>query len=580
MKKMKLPEAVQTFQRIREKGFYYVDKTPFISLLMQEENNNIFLSRPRRFGKSLFVSTLKEAFEGNRELFEGLDIYDRWDWSTKHPVVHLDFSAGDYMSTEDIQEAMNLALGRIEDSTGLTTKSRKPAFRLDELIGKLHKLTGEGVVLLVDEYDKPILDAIEEPKVAVANRNTLRGIYGVTKRAAEHIHFSFFTGVSRFAKTSLFSGGNNLNDITIDPVYSAICGYTESNLDEVFAPEIEGLKREKIREWYNGYSWLGQEKVYNPYDILYLFKKRKYRSWWFKTGIPKYLIETLKKNDVVSVDLDRPLAHSDLLESFDVDNIAPKTLLFQTGYLTIAEEIIDVDEDMEDDEHWDEDEERDEDEGDVSYRLDYPNREVRQNLNRLLLDILLPGASETISKERRKLVKNLASCNTLELITQLQGVFACLPKQWHAPVDLTKYEAYFASSLYSYLMGAGLMVRAEEATDKGRIDLVVEGSSYVYIVEIKMVTDEKQGEAVKQILNKQYQQKYRGTGKRIYLMGIEISKKTHNIVRLDIADPDATVKGNSREGGPYRNLTGTERLLQSPYRAHDRGWGDGPQTRP
>lgn len=518
MDKKRLPEAVQVFREIRKGGFYYVDKTAYISKLVQESNKNIFLSRPRRFGKSLFVDTLKEAFGGSKELFEGLDLYDNWDWSAQYPVIHLDFSTGNYLKEHTILQSMDVLFRDFERWFGVTAAGHDPEFRLLDLINALYHQTGNQVVLLVDEYDKPILDAIEAPDVAISNRNELRGLYGVTKTAASRIKFAFFTGVSRFAKTSLFSGVNNLKDITIEPEYSAICGYTESDLDSVFAPELEGLNREKIQEWYHGYSWLGSEKVYNPYDILYCFMKHEFEPWWFRTGSPAFLIETLRKKQVMSVDLDLLNTRVEPLESFDVDKIDPKALLFQAGYLTIAEKIQEA--------------------GGTRYILDYPNREVRESLNRLFLEILLPDEAEYLLEECTSLLEILSKCNKEEMKTLFQKVVAGLLRQWHASVDLTRYEAYFASAFYSYFMGAGLDVRAEDATNRGRIDLAVIGPAYIYLFEFKMVNGKKPGSSIEQIRDMNYAQKYRGTGKTVYLGGIEFSKSERSIVYFDVIEDD------------------------------------------
>ena len=221
------------------------------------------------------------------------------------------------------------------------------------------------MAVLIDEYDKLILDALEAPEIARANRDFLRGLYAVVKDSDAHIRFSSITGVSKFSKVSLFSGLDNLQDITLDRRYSAICGYTESDLDIVFAPELPGLDRDDIRDWYYGYSWLGQEKVYNPFDILLFFDSRRFGAYWFETGTPKFLVDTLFKRQVSSVALDDMVGSSDLLSTFDVDEMATGALLFQTGYLTITGT-----EDLG---------------GELLYRLDYPNPEVRQSLNRSLL---------------------------------------------------------------------------------------------------------------------------------------------------------------------------------------------------
>ena len=299
MDRRRLPIGIQTFRRVREDGCYYVDKTRHIESLLRN-GTHFFLSRPRRFGKSLFLDTLKELFEGSEELFEGLAIHGKWDWSVHHPVARLSFGSGRFASDGDIENEVADRLRELEDGAGITdSPAVSAAGRLRHLIRTLHQRTGQRVVVLVDEYDKPILDALEDPHVARANRDYLRGLYSVVKDCDADIRFSFFAGVSKFSKVTLFSGLNNLTDITIDPEHSTICGYTEADLDAVFAPELPGLDREAIREWYNGYSWLGEETVYNPFDILLLFRTREFEPHWLETGTPTFLVDTLFRRRVL-----------------------------------------------------------------------------------------------------------------------------------------------------------------------------------------------------------------------------------------------------------------------------------------
>ena len=330
----KLPIGIQTFRRIREENCYYIDKTAYMGRLVAE-GTHYFLSRPRRFGKSLFLDTLKELFEGNEPLFEGLAIHEQWDWSVRHPVLRLDFSRGNFKEPGRLQEDVMAQLDAVERREGVGSDYTGASVRFSHLLEALHERSGQRVVVLVDEYDKPILDALETPEVARANRDYLHGLYSTIKFGDAHIKFSFLTGVSKFSKVSLFSGLNNLIDITLDPQYSAICGYTEADLDAVFAPELVGLDREEIRRWYNGYNWLGAEQVYNPFDVLLLFRRRAFAAYWFETGTPTFLLETLLARGVSALALDDMLGSDELLSAFDVDHIAPEALLFQTGYLTI-----------------------------------------------------------------------------------------------------------------------------------------------------------------------------------------------------------------------------------------------------
>ena len=330
-----------------------------------DEGAHYFLSRPRRFGKSLFLDTLKELFEGNEALFAGLAIHDKWDWTVRHPVLRLSFGGGNFKAPGFLQANFMEKLATAERKAQLPSDGATPPGRLAALISALHRQAGRRVVVLVDEYDKPILDALDAPELARANREFLRGVYSVIKDCDADVRFTFLTGVSRFSKVSLFSGLNNLIDITLDPAYSAICGYTEKDLDNVFAPELEGLSRDEVRRWYNGYNWLGKAKVYNPYDILLLFRRREFAAHWFETGSPAFLVETLIKRGVSPLELDGLVSTSQQLSAFDVDDMATEALLFQTGYLTI--------------------EERSKIGGQTVFRLGYPNRGVRQGLNESLL---------------------------------------------------------------------------------------------------------------------------------------------------------------------------------------------------
>ena len=335
MIRRRLPIGMQTFRKLRERECYYVDKTAYIERLL-DEGAHYFLSRPRRFGKSLFLDTLKELFEGNELLFEGLHIHEGWNWSERNPVVRLDFARGHFGEPGSLHANVSAQLDGMEVQGGVSPRYDTAPERFGYLISSLHERSGQGVVVLVDEYDKPILDALEQRNVARANRDYLRGLYGVIKASDAHVRFTLLTGVSKFTKVSLFSDLNNLTDITLDPVYSSICGYTESDLDTVFAPELAGLDRERVREWYNGYSWLGAEKVYNPYDVLLLLRRRKFAAHWFETGTPAFLVRTLFERRVSSVSLGDTVSTEDLLSAFDVDRIGTEALLFQTGYLTIT----------------------------------------------------------------------------------------------------------------------------------------------------------------------------------------------------------------------------------------------------
>ena len=255
MTRRRLPIGMRSFLEVREENCYYVDKTAYIGRLL-DEGKHYLLSRPRPFGKSLFPDTCKELFAGSEPLFRGLAIHDRWDWSVRHPVLRLSFGSGHFQRPNDLRKEVEDRLRDLEEETGVANRRVGPAARLRRLIETLHGRTGRRVAVLIDEYDKPVLDALETPDVARANRDFLRGLYAVVKDCDAHIRFSFITGVSKFSKVNLFSGLNNLKDITLNPRYSAICGYTDADLDDVFTPELPGLDRDEIPDWYNGCRWL------------------------------------------------------------------------------------------------------------------------------------------------------------------------------------------------------------------------------------------------------------------------------------------------------------------------------------
>ena len=508
----KLPIGIQTFREIREDNCYYVDKTALIQRLI-DEGKHYFLSRPRRFGKSLFLDTMKELFEGNEPLFEGLHIHDHWDWSVRYPVLRFDFSSGNYQGPDDLRKEVAMQLDALENEAKVSLRDENASARLRHLMKVLHERSGQRVVLLVDENDKPILDALAVPEVARSNRDFLHSLYATTKDCDAHIHFTFLTGVSQFTKASIFSGLNNLINITLDARYSSICGYTDVDLDTVFAPELPGLDRDEIRRWYNGYSWRGQEKVYNPFDILLLFDSHEFGAYWFETGTPTFLIETLLSRAVGTLDLDNILGSDELLSTFDVDHIATEALLFQTGYLTIIQT---------------------EPRGSRTYyRLGYPNQEVRQSLNESLLNHLTGSPAQQAEHSARLydllLVNDFASLENL-----FKAFFASIPYQWHTNNDIANYEGYYASVFYSYFASVGFDIVVEDSGSDGRLDMAVRFNDTVYLFEFKVVELAPEGSAMAQLQAKGYADKYRNLGEPIHLIGVEFSKDTRNITAFEV----------------------------------------------
>ena len=512
MTRRRLPIGIQNFRKIREENYYYVDKTAYIRRLL-DEGTHYFLSRPRRFGKSLFLDTLKELFEGNEPLFEELYIHDHYDWQVRHPVVRLSFGRGNFKEAGYLHANVMAQLHTVAEEAGIAPRYDTAPECFSDLIRVLHRQVEQRVAVLIDEYDKPILDALDVPEVARANRDFLRGLYATIKDCDAHVRFTFLTGVSKFSKVQLFSGLNNLKDITIDSRYSAVCGYTEEDLDTVFAPELPGLDRDEIRDWYNGYSWLGDERVYNPFDILLLFDKRTFGTYWFETGTPAFLIETLFNRRVSSLELDNMIGGEELLSTFDVDDMATEALLFQTGYLTITEE-----EDLG---------------GESLYRLGYPNREVRQSLNRSLLRYLVKDSTRQMANTVR-LYRLLEANNFAGLETLFHAFFASIPYEWYTNNDIANFEGYYASVFYSYFAGLGLNITVEDSTSHGRLDMAVHFNDNIYLFEFKVVEMASEGAAMAQLQEKGYADKYRGLDQPIHLIGVEFSKDTRNITTFEV----------------------------------------------
>ena len=507
-----LPIGIQTFADLRRRGCYYVDKTAEVLKLI-DNGKCYFLSRPRRFGKSLLVDTIKELYEGNGALFEDLAIHRHWDWRKRHPVVRLDLS-GSFRTPEELEENLLDQFADIAEEAGIAAEASTAAVGLRRLIRGLRRHAGQRVALLVDEYDKPILDALATPALARANRDLLHGVYSIIKACDADLEFVLLTGVSRFSKVSIFSGLNNLADITLDPRYSSLCGYTDDDLETTFADQLAGLPREVISEWYNGYYWLGDERLYNPYDILLLFDRREFDAYWFETGTSTYVVDQLLERNVSAVDLADTLASGDLLSNFDVAEAATEALLFQSGYLTIRSVERDGRRPV--------------------YRLGYPNREVRLSLTERLLDRL--GGKDSLGKERRLQLPALLRTEDFDGLEKwLRTMFAAIPYQWHTKNNIADYEGYYASAFYALFAAQDFDVVVEDSSSHGRLDMaVVYKDKGVYLFEFKVVESQAHGLALGQLRERDYAAKYRGQQEAIYLIGVEFSKETRNLVAFDV----------------------------------------------
>lgn len=513
--RLRLPIGIQTFSEIREGGYYYVDKTPVIERLVHQ-NKFYFLSRPRRFGKSLLLDTLRCLFEGRQTLFEGLYIHDRWDWQQTHPVIRLSFSDGVLTSREALDIHIHELLDAQAEAQGVSLRNTSIAGRFRELIQQTHQRHGQRAVVLIDEYDKPILDNILSHERARELREGLKNLYSVIKDADPHLHLVLITGVSKFNKVSLFSGLNNLRDITLLPEYSTICGYTDADLDTVFAPELPGLDRDAIRAWYNGYRWGDPDvtSVYNPFDVLLLLQNREFGPYWFESATPTFLVDILKQRGVFTPQLDRLQAKAQLLGRFDVDDITTEGLLFQTGYITIK----DVQEPML---------------GYRLYTLGFPNLEVESSLNDLLLPVLGIGHSEA-QTHQLGLMDVLQRHDLAGLETHLKALYAGLPHDWYRNNPIAQYEGHYASVFYSHFAALGLAITVEDASHHGRVDMTVDFGGHLYLFEFKVVEQLPEGKALAQIKAKGYADKYRATGKPIHLIGVEFSRQQRQIVAFEV----------------------------------------------
>ncbi len=504
----KLPIGIQTYERLITEGYYYVDKTPFIASLA-DAGVYYFLSRPRRFGKSLLVSTIRSAYEAKKELFAGTYLYEHWDWSTSNPVVHFSFGSGVIRNLQELYIRFDAILRRIAAAHDVQLEEKDLRERFIELIFTLYKVHKRKVVVLIDEYDKPILDNIHNTQTAIGIREELKNYYSVLKDSDPYLEFVFITGVSKFSKVSLFSGLNNLNDITLEGPYSAICGYTQQELEDVFKERLRGVDMPRVRRWYNGYNWLGDD-VYNPFDILLYLNSGQFANYWFETATPTFLVKLLEQKQYHIPALEHLRVSEKILGSFEVDRLEVETLLFQTGYLTIktVRQMA----------------------GMRRFELGYPNQEVKQSLTDYILTYL---TDLTVEAEENKIaVYEALEANDLDgLGRAMHAFFASIPHQWYTKNEIAKYEGYYASIVYCYFAALGVDVSPEEPTNKGRIDLVVRFESRIYIIEFKVLELTEPGRALEQIKEKGYAQKY--SGQETYLIGAEFSKDTKNIERFE-----------------------------------------------
>ena len=499
----KLPIGVQTFSQIIEDDLLYTDKTKSIHELLGDYKY-VFLSRPRRFGKSLLIDTIHEVFNGNKDLFDGLYIRDKWDWSIKNPVVDITFNGG-VRSKEALEFDLMQQLSQVYRRYEIEQDKQLPGkFQFSELIIKLQEKFDTNVVILIDEYDKPILDNLHNLEVAKIVREELKDFYAQIKYCDRYVKFAMLTGVTKFSKVSLFSGLNNLKDISLIEKYGDICGYTHNDLETVFEPYLKDVDMGELQMWYNGYNFLGTS-VYNPFDILlFIDNDRKFQNYWFETGTPSFLVQLIKQNRYFLPKLNNCEVDGNVANSFDLENLHLETVMLQAGYLTIKKVLSDF--------------------GLQSYILGYPNREVEISFNTHLINYFFTG--EVTTSTRRDLYSIFNNGKVADLEPIIKKLFASIAYNNFTKNDIANYEGFYASVIYAYFASLGVNIISEDVTNHGRIDMSIVHHNRTYIFEFKVMDESP----LKQIKEKKHYEKYSG---EVYLIGIVFDKEVRNVTAFE-----------------------------------------------
>ena len=506
-----LTTSVYTFENLIEGDWFYVDKTEYIWDLIRKPQGIYFLSRPRRFGKSLTLSTLKAVFQNKKHLFKGLAMENKpYDWK-EYPVIHIDLGEFPASSAEELDSALQASLNNTAREYKIKLTAPTASSRFSELIRMLKDL-GK-VVILIDEYDKPILDNVVKANIE-SIREVLENFYSVIKATEPYQRFVLLTGVSKFARVSVFSKLNNLTDITMDAKFATMLGYTQEELEKNFAEHIEHVCLEqkmdraellnKLKLWYNGYKFhQNAETVYNPVSIGKFFESGgEFKNYWFETGTPTFLIDLLKKYDYNLDKLDNYEAVEDDFSTYEVGQLQVLPLLVQTGYLTIIKAFKKFDS--------------------LCYILDFPNREVRESFNRRLAQSYSNLDGQVVTSHLFRLLEALSDNDLGKFFKNLGVFFANVPYNIQV-----KHEHYYQSIFHVVFTLIGVNMESESVTDKGRIDAVVKTDKYVYIFEFKL--NRSAAAALKQIHDKAYYQKFLNSGREIILVGAKFSTKKHNI---------------------------------------------------
>lgn len=516
MKTLNYPIGKQSFADIRRGDYVYVDKTAYIPLLLKNGTYK-FLSRPRRFGKSLLISTLEAFFQGKRELFKGLAIDslkpEPWE---EHVVLHFDFSGRNYQSADDLSDSLSDILSRIENAMGLSAISKDPSGRLDQIVRSAFERSGRGVVILIDEYDNPITSAIGKPELQDEIRNILYSFYASLKSLDPFIRFCMLTGVTKYGKMSVFSGLNNLHDISFNEEFAAICGVTEDELHSNFNPGVERLAEKsgvsteeayrQLKLNYDGYHFSEEMlDVYNPYSIINALSTSKIRNYWFGTGTPTLLVKVLEREDFDVRQLNGSEASFDQLSNISALSVDPKALFYQTGYLTIKDYDPEFD----------------------SFTLGFPNREVESGFMDNLLQIYTHNESSSVI---RNMTRDLRNGKAKEFVERLASYLAGIP--YDLRKNAGRYENYYHTIFYAIFSLLGTDVNAEYHTSQGSIDLLIRTAGYIYILELKINGTAQN--AIGQIHENGYSSPFMSDGRKIILIGLGFSKRTNTIESSEI----------------------------------------------
>lgn len=511
---MKYPIGIQDFEDLQRNGYAYVDKTNFVYKLA-DEGKYYFLSRPRRFGKSLFLSTLEAYFQGKKELFEGLAIYDlETDWK-KYPIFHIDLNTANFREKDSLYTVLNDYLTTWECKYGARESEATLALRFKGVIARAAEKEGCGVVILIDEYDKPILQTLRDPELQAEHRAQLKAFYSVLKTQDRYIKFAFLTGVTKFGNVSVFSDLNNLTDISMDHRYISICGMTEKELLTNFKEGISELAEAngdteeatiaKLKARYDGYHFEENTVgIYNPFSVLNTLSRLRYKNYWFETGTPTFLVDLLKMHNYRLPDMTKERVSDDVINSVDSLSTNPIPVIYQSGYLTI----------------------KGYDERFKKYLLGFPNKEVEEGFLNFLLP-LYTSAGNNSPFLVDEFVQNVESGNPERFMQRMKAFFADTSYQVVGNAEL-----YFQNAMYLVFKIMGFYTQVERPTSDGRIDAIIQTPNYIYVIECKL--DRTADEAIKQIENNGYAEPFLMDKRKLYKIGVSFSSETRGVAEYKI----------------------------------------------